>query len=241
MKNRDTYELFEIFKPGVRDDLSFPRKLGYWFKNVYWYHFKVITLVALFAIILLIIFIGDMMNKPNDDLGVILCGEAFLSFEQEEQVANKIKEVIEDVNGDGEITIAFQSLTSASADTEASEASKDAAAPYDQFIVANEQKLTLSFADDQFILYILDQIHMDPFVADGAMEPMETFGIESENPYCIPLADSTWFQELGIQSMPENGWYAGIKMINDSRGKDEKIQAKYENAARVLRILAGQE
>lgn len=237
MKSNDNQALFEVFKPGVRDDLTFAQKLRYWFVEVYWYHFRTITLLALFGIIMLVILIGDIIHRPNDDLGYIVAGDAFVTLEQERGIEEFVKSVIDDANGDGEITVKQQTLCLGINDGESSQLQKDAAEPYDEFTQANQNKLAISFADNQFILYIMDQKHMDPYIADGAMEPLKTFGIQGDEWYCVYVGESKLFKELGIPQEEDNKWYAAVKIITQERSS-EKMQAKYEQAAKVLKALS---
>lgn len=239
MKSNDNNGLFEVFKPGVRDDLSFGAKLWYWFTNVYWYHFKTITLLALFGIVMLIILIGDIINRPNDDVGVIIAGDNYVSFEQEQGMVEYIKANVEDVNGDGEVSVAYQTLCTSAFDSDLAEDDRKNAEQYDEFVDASKKKLMISFADDQFLLYIMDKEYMDMYVADGAMEPLINFGINSENGYYIHVGESSIFKKLGIYDEPGKEWCAGIKVNADSRINNPKIQKKYEQAANVLKVLAG--
>ncbi len=238
MKSNDNNSLFEVFKPGVRDDLSFWPKLWYWFTNVYWYHFKKITILGLFGVILLIVLICDIINKPNDDTGVIIAGDNYVSLEQERGIVGYIESVIDDANGDGEISVAYQTLCTSAADSDLEDGDRKSAEQYDEFVQANQNKLLISFADDQFLLYIMDKVHMEKYIESGALEPLETFGVSSENPYYLPVGESSLFAQLGIENPAGNEWCAGIKVIADSRADNKKIEAKYEQAVKALKMLA---
>jgi len=134
MKSNDNNSLFEVFKPGVRDDLSFGAKLWYWFTNVYWYHFRTITLVALFGIIMLVILIGDIVNRPNDDIGVIVAGDTYVSLEQERGILEYLRNCVDDVNDDGEITVAHQTLCTSAVDSDLEGDDLKNAEQYDEFV-----------------------------------------------------------------------------------------------------------
>ena len=77
------------------------------------------------------------------------------------------------------------------------------------------------------------------YVADGAMEPLLSFGISSDNGYYIPVGNSLIFEQLGIYEEAGKEWCAGIKVMADSRINNPKIQQKYEQAVNVLKVLAG--
>ena len=236
MKSNDNNSLFEVFKPGVRDDLSFGAKLWYWFTNVYLYHFGKISLFALFGILVVTFVIVDIVNSPDFDTGFIIAGDTYVSYEQEQGLREFFASVVSDANGDGEITIIPQALCTSAYDSDLEGSDLNEAERYDDFVEASKQKLEISFADDQFLVYIMDKKHMDAYVQDGAMEPLANYGIVADDPYCIPVGESAIFKELGIVSTPGNGWYAAIKVRADTRMK-EKMTAKYEQSAAVLRAL----
>lgn len=221
MRGKDNHKLFEIFQPGVMDELSFGQKLVYWFKNVYWYNFKIHTLIGLFVIIMLTILICDMTNRVNNDLDFILAGNTTVSNEQMESITKQFSTLVPDINGDDKITVGYQML------------STDMGDGYNELAVAAEQKLTVSFADDRFLLFILDAEHMENLVAQGAFEPLESFDIQADDKYCINISESELFQTLDIPEV-DGGWYIGIKVINEARANDPETMKKYHAAADIV-------
>lgn len=222
MKGKDDHKLFEVFQPGVRDDLTFWQKLAYWFQNVYWCNYRTHTLVGLFAAIMLVILICDVTHRVDNDLDYILAGDAFVSNEQMETMTKVFSEIVQDVNGDGKVTVGYQMLATGGSES------------YDQLATAAEQKLSVSLADDRYLFYVVDKKHMEQLATAGAFEPLENFDISSENRFCLALAKSG----LDLPEV-EGGWFIGIKMIDDSRAKDAETMKKYHAAANILEQLAG--
>ena len=222
MKGKDNRKLFEIFQPGVMDELSFWKKLGYWFKNVYWYHFKIHTLVAIFAIAMVTILICDIVNRVENDLDFILSGDTYVSDEQMQAITEHFTSIVPDINQDDKVTIGYQMLPT------------DVGESYDELAAAAEQKLSVSLADDRFILYILDKEHMENLSVQGAFEPLESFDIQADDRFCINISESALFQKLQIPKV-DGGWYIGIKLINEDRADDSEMIKKYHAAADILK------
>lgn len=228
MKANDNQSLFEVFKPGVLDGYTFWQKLVYWFKNVYWYHFKKQTIWGIIALVLVSMFIGDVFFKVEGDLNYIICGDISLSYEQQDAVNAYIKGFVQDFNGDKEILSEYQVLSTVDAEKG------------DQIAIAAEDKLALSFAEDDILLYIIDGKHMEVYATQGAFEKLEYFGVESENKYCLEITDCELFKELGIPT-PTDGWYIGAKVLTDTyRAEDEEILKKYEAISEILKDFAKQ-
>lgn len=228
MKANDNQSLFEVFKPGVLDGYTFWQKLVYWFKNVYWYHFKKQTIWGIVALVLIAMFISDVFFKVQGDLKYIICADVSLSYEQQDGVNAYIKEFVPDFNGDEKIVSEYQVLETVDAEKG------------DQMAIAAEDKLALSFAEDDILLYILDGKHMETYATQGAFEKLEYFGIESDATYCLEITDCKLFKELGIPT-PTDGWYIGAKVLSDTyRAEDEEILKKYEAISEILLDFAEQ-
>lgn len=225
MKNKDTFELFEIFKPGVMDDMPFFKKLGYWFKNVYWYHYKMHTLIAAFAMIILAIFICDIVNRVDNDFDFIFVGESSIESQKMAELSEYFSAHIPDINDDGKITVGYQMLYTGQE------------GQYDELSVANQKKLAISFADDRYVLFIMDKDHMENFAAQGAFEPLKSFDIESENKFCVPVSQSTVFKKIGISSKDDDIWYIGLKVITKERAEDAQTMKKYHAAVELIEEL----
>lgn len=227
MKREDNRKLFEVFQPGVMDELSFWQKLGYWFKNVYWYNFKIHTLIGAFVAIMLTILICDMVNRVDNDLDFILAGDVYVTDEQMQEITERFTAFVPDINGDEKVTIGYQML------------STDMNESYNEMAIAAEQKLSVSFADDRFVLFIVDGKHMENFAAQGAFEPLESFDIKGNDRFCINISKSELFEKLGIPEA-DGGWYIGVKMINEGRADNPEMMKKYHAAADILESFANE-
>ena len=229
-KGKDSYDVFEVFKErSFMDGASFGKKLAYWLKNVYWYHFKIPTFALILVIITAAALIHDVTGTKRNDLDFILGGAVYADTEQMSALSDYLADAISAPAGD-KASVGRQMLC-----TEAVSGITSQKIDYDEYAAASIDKISVSFADDEILLFLLDKKYTDWYNEQGAFEPLSEFGIESENTCFVDISDSEIIKKLGIKS--KDGIYASIKMINASRRKDERIMKKYENAAAALRAL----
>ncbi len=232
-KSRDSRDIFAVFKPGsFMEGATTGEKLRYWFKNVYWYHFKIATFAAIFLIICVCTFISDVFFREYNDLDYILAGALFADSQTLDALTEKIGSfVVTDDNEPPEI--GRQMLC-----TQSVMGTGDQALAIDEYVSASIEKIAISMADDEILLFFLDKRYIDWYAEQGAFEPLSNLGIESENEYFVRVDTTAFFDSFNISH--ETGIYAGIKVKNKARLKNERIVQKYENATRVLAgILAG--
>ncbi|MBE6915915.1 MAG: hypothetical protein E7471_04700 [Ruminococcaceae bacterium] len=218
MKGKDQYGLFEVFRPGYMEG-SFFYKFTYWFKMVFWCHFRYHALFILIASVMLVWLVCDLFTDNYHDLDYVVAGEQLVLSEQLEELNGHLLETLDDVDGDGKVTIGQQMLCTYD------DGSTDTA-------YVNGQKLGVTFADDNIVLYIMDQDLMEFYASDGALAPLADFGIVSDSTYYVRVDANKLFRESKIPS--GNGWYMALKVVNKERAKDEKIQTKYREAAEII-------
>ncbi|MBQ2840709.1 MAG: hypothetical protein II996_03890 [Oscillospiraceae bacterium] len=233
-KSRDFRDVFAVFKPGsFMGDASFWEKLKYWFKNVYWYHFRTATFIAVAVVVLACMLISDILNREYNDLDYILAGSVFANTEQMGKLSDHLGSFIpiEDEDpSDEEIPTAkvgHQMLS-----TESVMGSGDQALAIDEYNAASIDKISVSMADDEILLFFFDRRYAEWYAKQGAFEPLSEFGIQSENTYYVSVSETPFMKELGI--MHKDGIYAAIKVKNSTRAEDERILKKYDNAALAL-------
>lgn len=215
------------------ENATFPEKLKYWFKNVYWYHFRIATFVVITVVILGCMLISDIANREYNDLDYILAGAVFANTEQMGQLSGYIAGFIpieDETPDDGDAAkaeVGHQMLS-----TESVMGSGDQALAIDEYNAASINKITVSMADDEILLFLFDKRYAEWYAKEGAFEPLSELGIESENEYYVRVDDNPVIKSLGI--IHRDGIYAAIKVRTDSRMEDERIAKKYENAALAL-------
>jgi len=225
MKKNDNRGLFDVFKKGEMDHLSFWEKVKFWFTNVYWCNYKGLTFLAIFGIVCGIVFISDVVGQEEYDLDYVIAADIVLTDDQLAGIQDYVAQHMSDANLDGEVTVSYQFLPVTSEET------------YDQISIVAEEKLFVSLADDRVLMYITDGGHMESMVKDGAFEKLSTFGIQGEMLYCIDVTNSSIFEELNIPT-PRDGWYMGIKVIDGERVGNEEIMRKYAAVENVLKAFS---
>lgn len=239
-KSRDTREIFAVFKPdSFMAEATFWEKLKYWFKNVYWYHFRIATFVVIAVGILVVMLINDVMTREYNDLDYILAGAVFADTEQMQALSDHLGSFIptEGENTDGEekpkASVGRQMLS-----TESIMGSGEQALAIDEYNAASIDKISVSMADDEILLFLFDRRYAEWYARSGAFEPLSEFGIESDNEYYVRIDEIPFIKELGISH--NDGIYAAIKVKNEERKENERIMQKYENAALALSgLLSG--
>lgn len=231
-KGKDSREIFAVFKKGsFMEGAAFGEKFSYWFKNVFMYHLALPTAAVILAVILGINLIYSIANREYRDLDYILGGAVFANIEQMGELSDYFAGFLDEKTGkDGEAvapTVGHQMLC-----TESTLGTGDQALAVDEYNAASIDKISVSMADDEILLFLFDRKYAEWYAKEGAFEPLSTFGIESENEYYVRVDELPKIKEIGV--LHRDGIYAGIKIITPAREKNERIMQKYKNAAAVL-------
>ena len=241
MKNsRDFRDVFAVFKPGsFMENASFWEKLKYWFRNVYWYHFRTATFILIAAVVMGCMIISDIVNREYNDLDYILAGSVFANTEQMGQLSEYLGSFVDvpDENpDDGEMPraqVGHQMLC-----TESVMGTGDQALAIDEYNAASIDKISVSMADDEILLFLFDKRYAEWYAKEGAFEPLSNLGITGENEYFVRVDNLPDIEKIGISH--RDGIYAAIKIKTPSRAENERISQKYENAKAVLQgLLSG--
>ena len=238
-KSKDSYDIFSVFKPGsFMEDASFSEKFKYWFKNVYWYHFRLPTFAVIIVSILAVWLVYDVTNREYNDLDYILAGAVFADTEQMDEFSEYLGSFI-DVSTDDEDGKAVAKVGEQMLCTQRSANDIDSKLQLDEYNAASIEKIQITMADDEILLFFFDKIYAEYYASEGAFEPLSSFGIESDNEYYVRVDDLPIIKEIGIKH--NDGIYAGIKVKIGSRTEKERLIKKYENAAAALSgLLADQ-
>jgi len=228
-KSRDSRDVFAVFKKdSFMKDATFGEKLSYWFKNVYWYHFRVATFAIIFVAILAVTFVSDVFFKEYNDLDYIMGGALFAETQKMNDISERFSAMLTPKGAEESAKVGHQMLC-----TQSIMGTGDKADVFDEGSRANIDKITVTMADDEVLLFFFDKKYIEWYAEQGAFEPLSEFGIESENEFFVRVDDTEFFKQFDVAN--QNGIYAGIKLKTDSRAKNERIAQKYENAAYVLK------
>ena len=229
--SRDNRDVFAVFKKdGPMEGATFGEKFSWWMKNVFGPHLAFKTVMVIVAALLAVWLVVDIVSDDTNDLDYIIGGDIFADTEQMNKFSAYMKEILSE-EGNSEIKVGHQMLC-----TRSTESTVGNVAQVDDFAAANSQKIEITLADDEILLYFLDKTYVEYYAEMGAFLKLSELGIESENEYYVRVDETPIFKELGITT--KDGIYAAIKMKNKARSEDERILAKYERAGRVLSAIA---
>lgn len=228
-KSRDSRDVFAVFKDdSFMKDATFGEKLSYWFKNVYWYHFRVATFAVVLVAILAVTFISDVFFREYNDLDYIVGGAVFAETVKMNAISEDFAEILTPEGAEEPAKIGYQMLC-----TQSIMGTGDKADVFDEGSRANIDKITVTMADDEILLFFFDKKYAEWYADQGAFEPLSEFGIESENEFFVRVDDTEFFKKYDVAN--QNGIFAAIKVKTPSREKNERILQKYENAAAVIK------
>lgn len=199
----------------------------------FWYHYKIVFLIALFFVCSFTFLMVDYLKKKDPDMVLCYISQTYGSEAQFGSVEEELKEIVGDLTGDGRAQLNYRLIFVRA------QSSNDAD-------VTTKQGFNYSFLDKNVRLYIIE----DRFFEEKTLffEPLE--GVLSEeqlsgglkNPdgqICVvPLTDSPVAEKMDL-NRPE--LYVGIKRIMDTERNDELAHRQHEKAKEVLKyILEGE-
>ncbi|MBR4866665.1 MAG: hypothetical protein IKU11_08245 [Clostridia bacterium] len=196
-----------------------------WFAQVVWYRNWIFIVAALFVSVLLSYMVYQSINRERYDMRFIIAlYNQPMSITNAEMIRDEIEEVVPDVDGNGEVSVAFDLLYLGD----------------DSSVEVNEaywRKMLTSFSDDNYIMYMVDKRIADLYSGN---ENGET----PFDPTCIQMYTGEESLYLSMDSaeclkdtvfLGENGLYIAF------RPKPESIQADdalfYADYVKVLEHL----
>lgn len=230
-KSRDSRDVFAVFKAdSFMKDATFGEKLKYWFKNVYWYHFRVATFAAILVAIFAVTFISDVFFKEYNDLDYVIGGAVFGTTQDMRAISDDFAAMLTPEGAEEGAKVGYQMLC-----TQSVVGSSPNSEALDEGAYANIEKIAVTMADDEVLLFFFDKKYIEWYAEQGAFEPLSEFGIESDNEYFVRVDDTEFFKKYNL--IDQTGIFAGIKLKTEGRMKNERIAKKYENAALVLSAI----
>jgi len=193
------------------------------------YHYAKYTLIGLIiAAIVIFLTVDAIKNKTQIDLGVVIAsGYTGFGDERLSALRELAEEVVGDVDGDGEVNIDlyFIDLTDG-----------NGVAQYDRF------ELVLSKADDEYLLFLLDDLRSKTHGERGDFDGLMKFGFEvSEDEwYRLYVGDSPAIQAFPKAPETTNSYrftdveYASLQTWKANGTLGEK---RAEAAVRLLKAL----
>ena len=190
------------------------KKFWKWLEN-YWYHYKWVTIVAIFVAVLVVVGVSQMINKEDADVRMVYFGPAAVSGEQASDIEFAFEQMMKyDYNGDGTKTVQITVLNYYTEELYAEKMKeseeKGTFFAYDPSNASDtiSQLNTLIGSGDTVICLLDDSMYAD-LKEQGAFETLETvLGYKPEkalDDYSVYLGDTGLVQSYSaFAAIPDN-------------------------------------
>lgn len=138
----------------------------------YWYHYKWMTIIAVFVVVIAAFFIHDMVTKEKYDLEMMLIAADAYDYETLNQTFQSKTKYLDDWNQDGKTNIL---VTNVEMDMD----NVDNADP--NYHSAQVVKMSASFSDGTHMIYILDQKNYDMIMDENGKGMFEDLSQYSDH------------------------------------------------------------
>ncbi len=194
-----------------------PKKgFGYWFKNVFWYHYGKLSILVLFLLAAAVWMTVEAFKKPVYDLNVAVVADEVIARSDADELAQLLAAAAGDVNGDGKALVNV--VTVALDDEEHPESGRYQALLY----------LSLP----EYTIFLMNERESARYAKeDETFQPLADYGIETpdESGRRIWVGDKAVLRYLG-----DHGFYACLAdWTVDGKGSPEMTAA----AVRALKAL----
>jgi len=200
----------------------------------FWYHYKIVVLIALFFICSGLFLLGDFFRKQDPDLVFGYVSETYGDESQFARVEPELFRIMGDINGDGKTKINYRLMVIRGNDMYS-------------YGLNQEEHFNHSFLDKDVRLYIIEdkffegkQAYFEP-LTDILPPKMLEGGLKNENgEICAaPLLGRPVAEKMDF-SRPE--LYIALKRTMDTEKHDALVPAKKEKAEAILKyIIEGNE
>ena len=197
------------------------RELGFgrWCSEVLFYHYKWHILGTIGVIVVVFLLFSMSAGVPENDISVIVAVSDPLDSEVINELKVEIGNVLGDCNGDGEVIINVLHYHVNPKEN------------HDQTTQQNKETMTLSFLNDEFVLYFFDRTNLEIYNASGSGR----FNVALADTYggidgMIELDQLPLFQSLGLTG--EHELFACLKTQPYLSSMDER--EFYSRACAVL-------
>lgn len=205
-----------------------------WFSYI-WGYYKVHFACVLFALVLVVITIVDVVSKVDYDLNINYIATNEMYLETEETMEKAFSERTEDVNQDGEVHASVTQINFV----------PDAMQDSEQFM-ALDGKLTGTLASKDEMLYIFDEMMLKDVLsmeqAEGIFLEVDEWCTEEKDQdllyefsggvFAISLKNSALFKELGIDT---SELYLAVRM--NYRPDDKELEKKQKSAIKLANAI----
>ena len=190
------------------------KKVFKWLDN-YWYHYKWVTVITLFFIIMGIILISQMINREESDINILYTGPHIFEVGEKNSVESAFCQIMpNDFNGDGKKLTQVADMT-AYTDEQMLEAMEQAEKEGKTLIISNYafEMVKSRFSQEVFagesVICLLDRVWYDMVLENDGFVPLsEVLGYKPEyafDDYGVFLKDTEFGQYFtALDALPDD-------------------------------------
>ncbi len=198
-----------------------------WWEYI-WMYYKWHIVGTVVAIFVLVTTITQCANQPRYDLEVTVITEREIVFTQTDIMKEYVKNVIDDVTGNGEKEVGISSV-SMGAGTNA------------EYHSAQMAKLSVELSMPESYVYIMTRSVADMAISNEILEKTENWAGDTESDgYVISLKGNDRLREFGLNP-DEEELFIGVLTVFDDKKGDELEKGRFENGVKLARNLVGLE
>ncbi len=196
---------------------------GWW--DWFFEYYKLHVLAAAFVLCITGITIYQVATKVNYDITVTYIGSSTPNEQQQNEISEKLAEVIPDVNGNGKKQVFFQILTSPNSEAKNTDA---------QYTMAIETKKMVELQVGEAFMFITDKEQIDTWYAQGMEDIFSDADewLDEENKSlerCEGKGEKCFVKIPADNIMTDAGFAAGEELyvaVRDMREKEDTEEKK---------------
>lgn len=190
-----------------------PKTFGKKWEN-YWYHYKWQTFGVVFAVVLLVVGIGQVLGKNEPDYHIALVSDVYIPDTAVDKIQTAFQKYGRDVDGDGKVEVQVEKLDLSSQDPSVSSAAQMKLAAY----LSSGDPMFYIFSKSAYEKQIVSQMGGKPFFSSI---DVKADGIDSSGCYWDWSGDELR-KDKELAALPE--LYFGVRAVNGTA--DNKSSAK---------------
>ena len=198
-------------------------KTWYWFRNVFWYHYRWHTIGALCAVFFVVYFTVSMVTKETPDFCYMLVADELGMDLPVDEWDGPAAEILGDLNGDGKVVIYGLMLGFSNS----------------EMGMASRVKFFAEMTNEELLLIVMDEKLIEEMgdmaaTGDGLM-PLADLGLPSEagRPWLVRVEPPPLFRAIGV----ERDFYLFVKALTPEKRERPEVRARFEQAAKFAKML----
>ena len=140
---------------------------GYWFKNVFWYHYGKLSLILLVVLVIGIFAIVEIVNVEKYDINVAVAVSDPIPYESTSELRRVIAEAVGDVDGNGEVNVNLNILDFSTGED----------------VETNYSKLALLMSQPEYTLFLMDDFYSSHYAPIAEFNDLADYGFLADTEY----------------------------------------------------------